>query len=108
MSPPELAADAPVLDVLEPVEVNFAPALGEKLDVAVADRGLRFLDARITQPPLPREARLDRHIGAFRIAHVVRVRFLRDECATFLEQLGGFLAAGETIHARELDTREGV
>jgi hypothetical protein len=45
MAPPELAADAPVLDVLEPVQVNLAPALRVKLDVAVAHGGLGLLDA---------------------------------------------------------------
>ncbi len=101
MPPPKLTADAPVLDIFEPVQVNFGPALGVKLDVPVAHRGLGLLDARIFQPPLPGEARLDRHIGTLGVAHVVLVGLLLHQCAGLLEQLGGLLPAGKTVQARE-------
>ena len=39
MAPPELARDAPVLDVLEPVIVDFFPALRKKPDRAVTHGG---------------------------------------------------------------------
>jgi hypothetical protein len=81
MPPPELAADAPVLDILEPVEVDFAPALRVKLDMAVAHGGLGLLDARITQPPLPGQPRLDRHVGTLGVANIVGVGFLAHQRA---------------------------
>ena len=65
MPPPELAADAPVLNVLHPVLVNLRPALGEKLHRARwPTAAARFLHPRIFQKPLLAQARLDRHIGA--------------------------------------------
>src|ERR1039458_9158032 len=39
MSPPELAGDAPVVDVGHPLHVGFAVHLGDELDVAVGDGG---------------------------------------------------------------------
>ena len=53
VAPPDLAADAPVLDVLQPVQVDLGPAVRVELDVAVAHGGLGLLDARILEPPLP-------------------------------------------------------
>src|SRR5438270_9193914 len=37
VAPPDLARDAPVADVLHPVEVDFGPAVGPELDVAAFD-----------------------------------------------------------------------
>ena len=85
VAPPELTADAPIPDVLEPVQVNFAPTLGVEADMTIAHGGLGFLDARIAQPPLPREARLDRHISALGETDVVGVAFLGDQSARGLE-----------------------
>ena len=81
MPPPELAADAPVLDVLQPVVVNLRPALGMKTaSRRSATHRARFLHARILQEPLLAQARLDRHIGALAEADVVLVRlFLRQQ-----------------------------
>ena len=79
VAPPELAADAPILDAVEPVEVNLRPALRVELDQAVAHDLLGLLDARVAQPPLLGEARLDRHVGALGEADVVLVGLLLDE-----------------------------
>ena len=60
MPPPELARDAPVLDVLEPIEVNLLEALGDDLDLAVA-HGVAPLGGHPVHldEPLAREHRLD-------------------------------------------------
>ena len=108
VAPPQLAADAPVLDVLQPVQVHLAPALGEERDEPVADHGLRLFDPRVPQPPLPREPRLDRDVRALRITDVVGVRLLGEQRSPLLEQLGRLLPAREPIQARELRTGEFV
>ncbi len=41
MTPPELAADAPVLDVPHPLEVGLVPVFGNEADPAVLDRADR-------------------------------------------------------------------
>jgi len=38
MSPPQLAADAPIADVFQPVVIYFRKALGHDLDTPVAHR----------------------------------------------------------------------
>ena len=60
MAPPELARDAPVVDVRHPLEVGLGPVLGHEADSAVLDcldglRGQRT-DAH---EPLRRDERLD-------------------------------------------------
>ena len=77
-------------------------------DVAVAHRRLGLLDTRIAEPPLPGEARLDGHVGAFGVADVVLVGLLLHEGAAGLQELDGALAAGETVHAGEVGSGEVV
>ena len=81
MTPPELATDAPVLDVVEPVVPGrFVEALGMDLHATVSDGplalGSEFLAA---QPPLRSEYGLDdvTRSGALRNLH--RVILLLDE-----------------------------
>src|SRR5690606_38403110 len=45
VAPPQLAADAPVLDVLQPVQVSLFPALGEEADDALLHGALCLLDS---------------------------------------------------------------
>ena len=73
--PPELARDTPVLDVVEPVEVGFDPALGMELNDFVTDSLFSFFDTRIFKEPLVGEAWLDRDVGTFREADVVFMFF---------------------------------
>src|SRR4051812_31252461 len=108
MAPPQLTTDAPILDVLQPVQVNLAPALGVKLDEPITHDRFRLLDARVTQPPLPREPRLDRRAGTLGVADIVRVRLIGDERPTFLQDFRRLLAPGKTIHARQLRAGEFV
>jgi hypothetical protein len=65
MAPPELARDAPVVDVLHPVEVGLLVLLGREADGFVAvgvglDGGDGLLGERLNlDEPLRGEARLD-------------------------------------------------
>ena len=102
VAPPELAADAPVLDVVQPVQVHLGPPLRMEPDQPVADRRLGLLDPRIAQPPLPREARLDRHVRALGVADVVLVGLLADERPGGPEELHRLLARGKALHPGEL------
>ena len=86
VSPPELAADAPVVDVLEPLAVAAHEFLGIELDFAV-QHGLEcdLGQMRHTDIPLLAQTRLHGRIGVtLRIAHLVEVVF------HFLHQAGGF------------------
>ena len=74
MSPPDLTADAPVSNVLQPLRVNFFPVRGKEADEMITHGGERFLRFRITEKPLLAQARLDRHIAAIAEAHIIRVR----------------------------------
>ncbi len=131
MSPPKLAADAPVLDVAHPVVINLRPPLrmeahgapnsdsacffcvSRRADSEIgAPRLLHaragFFHARIFQEPLLAQARLNRHIRAFAITDVVRVRFLFFQCAKFRELFHGNLARLETVESLQIHTREVV
>ena len=101
VAPPELAADAPILDVLEPVEVGLRPAFRVELDDARSDGALGFVDLRVADEPLFAETRFDRHIGAFGVAHGVLVGLGLHQGAEFLEQLLGHRAGLETFDAGE-------
>ena len=74
MPPPDLATDAPVLDILQPLPVNLLPVLREKTNQMLAHHGQRFLSFRVTQEPLLAQARLDRDLAPLTEAHVVFVR----------------------------------
>ena len=63
MSPPQLTADTPVLDVLHPVTIGVLELRGIELDLIVHHR--RQSDGRQVlhlQEPLHRELRLDGHV----------------------------------------------
>ena len=108
MSPPELAGNAPVLQVAHPVLVNLAPALGVELHRAGGDAFARGGNARVAQEPLFGKARLDRHLRAFADADLVFVRLFLDEQTEPAQQLDGLVARGEALHAREIRSRERV
>ena len=101
MAPPKLAADAPVPDVLQPVEVGLGPAFGEVADETFGDGSLGFLYAGIAEEPLLGEAWLDGDVGPFGEADVIGVGFFIHEIALFGQLLDARLAGLETIHARE-------
>ena len=117
VSPPELAADTPRLDVLHPVEERLFPRLGDDLDRARAHR----LDRRLRElfgidVPLVGQPGLDHHAAAVAVGRLdrarlcvvlVRVAFLvpgdvRDEQAEFLHLGHDHLARRKTLDAKEL------
>ena len=76
VSPPDLAANAPVVNIVEPLRVNFFPMYREEADQLLAHHGERFLRLWIMQEPLRANAGLDRHIASIAEADVVFVRLL--------------------------------
>jgi len=79
MPPPELAADAPVADILHPVEVDLLKTLRHDLDLTVA----HSLDGLLRQRPDPDEPlhadqRLDQLAAALADGHTVPVRLFFD------------------------------
>ena len=104
VAPPELARDAPRLDVLEPVEIDLGVALGQDLRLAVAhgiERGAH--DLRGVDEPLVGQHRLDHNLGA--IAEGLHDRLVLDQrheprlggAAAFL---GGLALGGLGAEAR--------
>src|SRR5208337_1646823 len=76
MAPPELARDAPVVNVLHPLEVGFLVHLRREADVFLADGCFGFVCQRLNlDEPLRREARLDNRFAAVAMADVVDVVF---------------------------------
>ena len=75
MAPPQLARDAPRLDVLHPAEELLAPALGHEGHAAIARRRDRLLGELLgVGVPLLGQERLDRHAAAIAVGHGVGVR----------------------------------
>ena len=65
MAPPELAADAPVLDVAHPLEVGLGPVVGHEADRAALDRVDRRAGERFhPHVPLVGEIGLDHRVGS--------------------------------------------
>src|SRR5436305_325617 len=88
VAPPELAADGPVADILEPVEVDPGEALRHDADPAVAhDVEGRLRQRRHLHIPLIRDERLDHGVAALAVADGVDVWLLADEEAFALELL---------------------
>jgi hypothetical protein len=79
MAPPELARNAPVVDVVHPVEIDLFVIFGREANGLVAvgiglDGGDGFLGKRLNlDEPLCGEARLDDGFAAVAVANVVGV-----------------------------------
>ncbi len=98
--PPELAADTPVFDVLQPVAVGVLVFGGIEDDVVVHDgRQGDVCEVLHLHEPLQAQPRLDRHVRALGIADLVVVvlDFLHE--VKGLEVFHNLLAAIETVHA---------
>ncbi len=98
--PPELARDAPRLDVGEPVLPGLVPALGRQREAAVLIGGQRLRrHLRHVAEPLRRDQRLDRLASPLAVADVVRVLLDLDE-PTLVAQPCHHLGAGlEAVEA---------
>ena len=107
VAPPDLAADAPIADVLHPVEIDALPAFGLDGDLALAHR----LDGRLGEGPHPhepllRQAAVHHRVATVAVADLVLVVLDLDEVAALLKVFHDGLAAREAIHP--LVTRAGV
>src|SRR5207249_4127655 len=74
MPPPNLAADAPILNVFEPLRVNLFPVRREKTDEMIAHHGERFFCFWIAQKPLLADTQLNRQIATISKADIFFVR----------------------------------
>ena len=100
MTPPELAGDAPVVDVLHPVKIGLGEAFGDELYSAVLDDVYRFLCQRLhLHEPLRGQHRLDDLAAAVAAADVVTVRLDLDEVALLLQTGDDGLARLVAIHS---------
>ena len=94
MAPPELAGDAPVADVIHPVEVGFLKPLGDEFRFLVLDRGDRRFGKRFhADKPLQGDTRFDQGMAAVTGTDIMFVRFGPDDKAAGLE-VSDNLAAG--------------
>ena len=102
MAPPELARDAPGLDVLHPVEIGLLPVLRDDGGAPFAHAGDRRLGQHLgVHVPLVGQERLDRHAAAVAVRHRVRVLVgLLDQLA-LLHHRDDALARGEAVEAVE-------
>ena len=105
MAPPELAADAPVVDVLHPVEVGLLVLLRGEVDGLFAvrarlDGGDGFLGERLDlDEPLRGEARLDDGFAAVAVAYVVDVVLDASQKTLGFEVGDDFLAGYVTVES---------
>ena len=100
VSPPQLAADTPVLDVLQPVLVRVLVLSGIELQFVVHDRRQSHVGKVLhLEEPLHGELRLDGYVGTLGEAHLVGVSL------HLLQQAGGgevffnLFAHVEAVHA---------
>ena len=76
VSPPDLAANAPVLNVLEPLRVNFFPMPWEETNQMIPHHDVKRLFLfRIFQKPLFANTRFDWHFTTLAEPNVVFVGF---------------------------------
>ncbi len=100
MAPPDLAADAPVADVVQPVVVGLFPLLREDGGGPVLHGLARGQGQGLhAHEPLLGHVGLDDRLAAVALAHVVRVLVHADEQAQGLQVLDHGLAAGLGGHA---------
>ena len=98
MAPPELAADRPVADVLQPPPVLVGPAGGVEPDRPVVDDRERLFGERLHRDvPLRRQQRLDDGLRPRRDRDRVRVVFRLDELAGRLQVGHDPLAGDEAV-----------
>ena len=108
MTPPQLAADAPILNVRQPMVINLGPAVGMKFHPALGHAGFGFRHGGIFQKPLFAQARLDGHIRALAEPDVVLVRLGFNHHALFRENFHGNFARLEAIQPGQRPTRQSV
>src|SRR3989475_5823242 len=102
VSPPELARDVPVPDVLHPVLVGRAPVLRDEPNLSAAVGGERGLGERPhLHEPLVAEPRLHHGVAAVAVAHRMLVRLRLLEQPLGLDQLHELRSRLEAIEPAE-------
>ena len=99
MTPPELTADTPVLDVLQPVAIGVLILLRVELDVVVHYwREGDVSKVLHLEEPLCRELWLDWHIGTLREAHLIIIVLNLLHQSGVLKVDGNLLAHVHAVH----------
>ncbi len=104
VSPPELPADAPVLNVFEPMQIRLFPSLGEEFDMAVPHRLFCFLHPRVFEEPLLGQPRFDGDARPLGIPDVVLMFLLVEQVAVLGKFFDHVFAGRKSIHAHEVAT----
>ena len=100
MPPPQLATDAPIVHILEPIEIDLGPALGTEAQRAVLHRSNRRLGERLhLHEPLLGDQRLDHALRAIRDGDIVRVIGHFSEQTKLVQLLGHGFARLLARHA---------
>ena len=100
VSPPELTADTPVLDILQPVAVGSLVFGRIELQFVVHDgRQSHVCKVLHLEEPLHREFRLDGNTRALRTTHLVRVGFHLFQQTCIGQVLLNLLTHVEAVHA---------
>ena len=108
MAPPQLARDAPVADVVHPLEVGLGPIRRNERDAAVFHCGDGGLGERLhLHPPLLGNQRLHHRPAAMAFADTQLVRLDLFEQPERFELRHHLLARLETVQAGELARRRG-
>ena len=98
VSPPQLAGDAPVLDIFQPVVINLLEALRDDPDAPVPDSFQGGLRQRLDlDEPLLGDHRLDDLAAALGARHVERVGFFLDDQTGSLHISPKFFAAVKAV-----------
>ena len=100
MAPPELARDAPGLDVAHPLEIGVLPLWRHEAGAPVLDRADRLFGQRLgVGVPLVAQHRLDRGLRALAVGHAVPDFFDFLDQARGLEVREHALARDEPVEA---------
>ena len=108
MAPPNLAADAPILNVFQPLGVNFFPVRRKEADKTIAHHAERLLRFRIAQKPLLAEARFNRHFAALAETDVVFVRLRFRKQFSLFQQLRCLMARFESVEPIQFRDRRTI
>src|ERR1700681_1426579 len=102
MAPPPLTRDVPVADVLEPVDVDRLPALGQNANPAIADAFKRRLGERPhLHEPLIRQPRLDDRVAPIAMSHGMLVWLDARQLLRLLERANDSLTRLEPVDAEQ-------
>ena len=99
MPPPDLARNAPVLDVLHPVAVGINPLLGMKLNLAIIDHLQGWLRKRFhLDEPLLGEIGFNNHICPLGVTNIVLILLNTHKIAKLFQILENFVASIKSVH----------